>query len=101
VVYSFPWNPSEWDIVGKTTAFTLLGVGRVTVGTLTGTVEVYDITDTATVGSITFTSTTVTEQSQVLTFDAARHLYEVYIYVTGATPPDYFVVSATLEIAWV
>ena len=98
------FNPASWAIPGKTTVFTLRAVGRVANAALTGTVEVYDLTDSATVGHVDFDSATVAEKTTVLVFDNALHLYEARIRVAGGGGPgsgDYCTASAQLSVTWV
>jgi len=88
-------DSSTYEVVGS---FSLVGANHsavdfivtaaVTGGGLTGDVQLYNLTDAAVVGTLSWTETTPTTKSTgPLSLPAGNRLYEVRIRVTGGTPP--------------
>ena len=95
-------DPSDWDVDGATTTFTLELVARVTRAGLTGTISLYDITADAIVGTTTITSATSTRKTISVPVPGARHLYRLLARIASpSTDADFVALSdAVVRVTW-
>lgn len=91
-------DPAIYAVPGLTLEAALVVIGDVSSGGLTGTIELFDLTDAAVVATISVTSTTTTAQNATVVPPGSEHLYELRVQLTGGT--GYITLSAALRITW-
>jgi hypothetical protein len=78
---AFNFDPTDFS---GATDIRFKATGYVTLGTLTGTVILYNVTDSTTAATLTFTSVTLGEQiSATLSLPSSNKIYEMRLKVTG------------------
>jgi hypothetical protein len=93
VMGAFPLDSDDYTLTGTTKTFTFMAIANVDVGSVTGTVVLYDLTAAAVVATLTFAGFTAsTKQSASAAIGAAEHIYEVRGQVTAGV--------GTLYVHW-
>lgn len=83
------FNSNHWTLTGVTTVIKFKALAAVTSGTLTGYIQLYNLTDSLSIVELTTSSTTTVELVSDVTSSIVSNskIYEVRIKVTGGTPP--------------
>lgn len=84
---NFQFNPADHALTGTTVTVTFVVVGYVTNAGVQGTVELYDLTTSATVNTQTFTDAnlTPTRKTASVTLASANRMYEIRLTRTAGT----------------
>lgn len=92
-------DPAQYAVPGRTLWIELYVVGDVSAGGLTGTAVLFDLTDNATVSTLTWTETDPTVKTDSVAVPTGEHVYEVRAELT--TGSGYFTLSgASLRLFW-
>jgi hypothetical protein len=84
VMGAFPIDSDDYTLTGTNKTFTFKAVANVDVGSVTGTVVLYDLTIAAVAATLTFAGVTApTKQTSVATILSVEHIYEVRGQVTA------------------
>ncbi len=75
-------------------SLTLAAVGQVVSGTVTGTLDLYDLTAAAVVATLTWTETVATRKTASVTVPGTARLYELRVRKSGGGASDYALFSA-------
>ena len=79
-------------------SLTLAAVGQVVSGTVTGTLDLYDLTAAAVVATLTWTETVATRKTASVTVPGTARLYELRVRKSGGGDTDYALISAASMI---
>lgn len=86
VMGAHPIDSDDYTLNGTTKTFTFMALANVDVGSVTGTVVLYDLTAASTVATLTFAGVTApTKQTAAATILTVEHVYEVRGQVTAGT----------------
>lgn len=93
VMGAFPFDSDNYTLSGTSKTFTFMALANVDVGSVTGTVVLYDLTAASVVATLTFAGvTSPTKQTAPATILSVEHIYEVRGQVTAGT--------GTLYVHW-
>lgn len=92
------FDPALYAAIGKTTVITLETTGSVSAGGLTGTATLQNLTDAASVATISVLATTPTAQTASVALPATAKVYELRLSLSGS---GYVASGAQLRITWI
>jgi hypothetical protein len=84
-VGAFSFNPTEFDLTRVTTTIKFRILGSVTGGGLTGSIQLFNLTDSTVVQTISVTELVTTKHDVTLSGLTGDKVYEVRIKVTGGS----------------
>jgi hypothetical protein len=93
--------PSDYAIPGRTSQLSFEAIGQVVLG-VTGTLTLYNVTDDASAGTLTWTETTGSYKSYSITpVPSGSKIYEVRAKKTGGSLSDYVLFyGVNLRVSW-